>query len=66
MRNHGLAVVLGCLDAVVSCCQEIPEAATYQHQLASVPERIFMHFVENRTPPRAEAFFNDTKRSRYG
>lgn len=65
MRNCGLAVVSGWLAAILLCWLGISQAATYQLQVASVPERVFMHFVEGRTLPRAEAFFDDTRRSRY-
>ena len=41
------------------------QAVTYQLQVASVSERVFMHFVEGSTLPRAEAFFDDTRRSKY-
>ena len=65
MRNRGLAVVSGWLAAVLLCWPGILEAATYQLQVASVPERVFMHFVEGRVLPRAEAFFDDSRRSKY-
>lgn len=65
MRNRGLAVVSGWLAAALLWWPGIPEAGTYQLQVASVPERVFMYFVEGRTLPRAEAFFDDARRSRY-
>lgn len=65
MRNRGLAAVSGWLAAALLWWPGIPEAATYQLQVASVPERIFMYFTEGRTLPRAEAFFDDTGRSKY-
>ena len=65
MRNRGLAVVSGWLAAVLLWWPGIPQAATYQLQVASVPERVFMHFVEGRTLPRAEAYFDNTRRSRF-
>ena len=65
MRNRGLAVVSGWLAAALLWWPGIPEASTYQLQVASVPERVFMYFVEGRTLPRAEAFFDDARRSRY-
>ena len=65
MRNRGLKVVSGWLAAVLLCWPGIPEAAMYQLQVASVPERVFMHFVEGRTLPRAEAYFDDTQRSKF-
>ena len=65
MRNRGLAVVSGWLAAALLWWPGIPEAGTYQLQVASVPDRVFMYFVEGRTLPRAEAFFDDARRSRY-
>ena len=65
MRNCGLAVVSGWLAAALLWWPGVPEAATYQLQVASVPDRVFMYFVEDRTLPRAEAFFDDTGRSKY-
>ena len=65
MRNRGLAGVSGWLAAVLLWWPGIPQAATYQLQVASVPERVFMHFVEGRTLPRAEAYFDNTRRSRF-
>ena len=65
MRNRELAIGLGWLAAVLLCCPGTPEAATYQLQVASVSDRVFMYFVEGRTLPRAEAFFDDARRSKY-
>lgn len=65
MINRGLAIGLGWLAAVLLWWPALPHAATYQLQVASVPERVFMYFVEGRTLPRAEAFFDDTRRSRF-
>ena len=65
MRNRGLAIGLGWLAAVLLWWPGIPEAGPYQLQVASVPERVFMYFVEGRTLPRAEAFFDDARRSKY-
>ena len=64
MRNRGLAVVSGWLAAVLLCWPGILEAATYQLQVASVPDRVFMHFVEDQTLPRIEAYL-ETRRSRF-
>ena len=64
MRNLGLAIGLGWLTAVLLWWPGMPEAATYELQVASVPERVFMHFVEDRTLPRIEAYL-DTRRSRF-
>ena len=65
MRNRGLAIGLGCLATILLLCwQGIPEAATYQLRVASVPERVFMHFVKGQTLPRIEAYL-DTRRSKF-
>lgn len=65
MRNSGLAIGLGCLAVVLLWWPGIPQAATYQLQVASVSDRVFMYFVKGRTLPRAEAFFDDAQRSKY-
>ena len=65
MRNRGLAIGLGWLVAGLLGWPSMSDAATYQLQVASVPERVFMHFVEGRTLPRAEAYFDNTRRSRF-
>lgn len=65
MRNRGLAIGLGWLAAVLFCWPGTPHAATYQLQVASVPDRVFMYFVEDRTLPRIEAFLDDKRRSKF-
>ena len=65
MRNRGLAIGLGWLVAVLLCWPGMPDAATHQLQVASVPERVFMYFVEDRTMPRIEAYLDDTRRSKF-
>ena len=65
MRPRGLAIGLGWLAAVLLWWPGIPHAATYQLQVASVPERVFMYFVEGHTLPRAEVFFDDKRRSKF-
>ena len=65
MGNLGLTVISGCLTVALLWWPGISDAATYQLQVASLPERIFMYFVRGRTLPRAEAFLDDTGRSRY-
>ena len=65
MGNLGLSVMAGCLAAALIWWPGIPEAATYQLQVASVSERVFMYFVEGRTLPGAEAFLDDSRRSRF-
>ena len=65
MRNRGLAAGLGWLAAVLFGWMGMSDAATYQLQVASVPERVFMYFVEDRTMPRIEAYLNDTQRSKF-
>ena len=64
MRNRGLTAGLGWLAAVLFGWMGMSDAATYQLQVASVPERVFMYFVEDRTLPRLEAFL-DARRSKY-
>ena len=64
MKNRGLAIGLGWLAAVLFCWPGMPDAATYHLQVASVPERVFMYFVEGRTLPSIEGFL-DTWRSKY-
>ena len=65
MGNLGLVVTSGCLAAALFWWPGIPEAATYQLQVANVPERVFMYFVEGRKLPLAEAFLDDTRRSKF-
>jgi hypothetical protein len=65
MRNRGLAVMLGWLAAALLWWSGMPEAATYQLQVANVPKHVFMYFVEGSTLPRAEAFLDDTRRSKF-
>lgn len=64
MRNRGLTIGLSWLAALLLCWPGMPDAATYQLQVASVPERVFMYFTEGRTLPRIEAYL-DTRRSRF-
>ena len=64
MKNRGLAIGLGWLAAVLFCWPGMSDAAPYQLQVASVPERVFRYFVEGRTLPRIEAFL-DTRRSKF-
>ncbi|MDE0205651.1 MAG: hypothetical protein OXP66_06455, partial [Candidatus Tectomicrobia bacterium] len=65
MGNLALARMSGCLAAVLLWWPGITEAATYQLQVASVPERVFMYFVEGSTLPGVEAFLDDTGRSKF-
>ena len=65
MKSRELAVVVGCLATVLLGWQGALEAATYRLQVASIPDHVFMHFVEGPTLPRAEAFFDDARRSRF-
>jgi hypothetical protein len=65
MRNRGLTVGLGWLAAVLLCWPVMSDAATYQLQVASMPERVFMYFVEDRTLPRIEAYLDNTRRSKF-
>ena len=65
MKRRELAVVLGWLATVSLGLPGALEAATYRLQVASIPDHVFLHFVEGRTLPRAEAFFDDARRSRF-
>ena len=65
MRNRGLTAGFGWLAAVLLGWAGMSGAATYQLQVASVPERVFMYFVEDRTLPRIEAYLDDTRRSKF-
>ncbi len=65
MRNRGLTAGLGWLAAVLLGCAGMSDAATYQFQVASVPEHVFMYFVEDRTLPGIEAYLDDTRRSKF-
>ena len=63
MSDRTLAAVSGSLAALLLCCPGASSAATYQLQVASVPEKVFMHFVEAGTLPRMEAYL-ETRRSK--
>ena len=65
MGKRGLTVMAGCLAAALLWWPGVPVAATYQLQVASLPERVFMHFVHGRTLPGVEAYLDDTGRSRF-
>ena len=65
MGYPGLAVMSGCLVTALLWWPGITKAATYQLQVASVHERVFMYFVEGRTLPLVEAFLDDSPRSRF-
>ena len=65
MRNRRLTAALGWLAVVLFCWPAMPDAATYKLQVASVPEHVFMYFVEDRTLPRIEAYLDDARRSRF-
>ena len=65
MGNLALARMSGCLVAALVWWPGITEAATYQLRVASVPERVFMYFVEGSTLPRIEAFLDDASRSKF-
>lgn len=64
MRIRVLATNLLWLAAFLLCCQGQADAATYQLQVASVSERVFMHFAKGQTLPRIEAYL-DTPRSTF-
>ena len=65
MGNLGLSVMAGCLAAALIWWPGVTQAATYQLQVASVSERVFMYFVDGHTLPRAETFLDDSRRSRF-
>ena len=65
MRIRGLAIGLGWLAAGLLGWTGMSDAATYQLQVASVPDRVFMYFTEGRTLPRIEAYLDDTRRSKF-
>lgn len=65
MRNRGLTTGLGWLAVVLLCWAGLSDAATYQLQVASLPERVFMYFTEGRTLPRVEAYLDDVRGSKY-
>ncbi len=64
MKNRGLTAGLGWSAAVLVGWVGMSDAVTYQLQVASVPERVFMYFAEDRTLPGIESFL-DTRRSRF-
>lgn len=64
MRKRGLAAGAGWLAVVLLCWPGMSAAATYQLQVASVPERVFTYFAEDRTLPGIEAFLDDKQRSK--
>ena len=65
MRDRGLPAVVGWFAAVLFCWPGMSGAATYELQVASLPEPAFMFFVKDRTLPRIEAFLDDKKRSKF-
>lgn len=65
MKSHRLTLALGWFAAVLIYWPTAPYAATYQLQVASVPDQVFMYFVEDRTLTRMETFLDDKQRSRF-
>lgn len=65
MRNSGLPVMLVSLVAVLFCQPGESDAARYQLQVSSVPERVFMYFVRGQTLPLMESFLDDEGRSKF-
>ena len=65
MRIRGLTAGMGWLTAVLLGCTGVSVAATYQFQVASVPEHVFRYFVKDRILPGMEAYLDDTKRSKF-
>lgn len=64
MRICGLTAGLGPLIAVLLGFTGMSAAATYQFQVANVPEHVFMYFVEDQALPDMEAYLDDTRRSK--
>lgn len=64
MAYRELKTWLTCLAAVLFCSTELAGAATYQLQVASIPERTFMYFVEGPSLPNIGAFLDDRPRSK--
>ena len=65
MRNRALTIGLGWLATALLWWPEMTAAATYQLQVASIPERVFMYFVEDRTLPRIGAYLDNRQRSKF-
>ena len=57
--------VLGWIAALLFSFPEMPGAATFELQVASVPDHVFMYFVEGRVLPRIESFLDDKQRSKF-
>ena len=65
MVNRQLTAVLGWLTPVLLVCTGTSVAATYQFQVASIPEHVFRYFVKDRSLPGMEAYLDDTRRSKF-
>ena len=65
MGNRALAIGLGWLITALLWLPQITEAATYQLQVASIPERVFLYFEENHTLPRIGAYLDNKQRSKF-
>ena len=65
MKSRRLAAPLGWFAAVLLCWPTASHADRYRLQVASVPDQVFMYFVEDRTLPGMEAFLDDKQRSRF-
>ena len=57
--------VLGWIAALLFSFPEMPGAATFKLQVASVPDHVFMYFVEDHVLPRIESFLDDKQRSKF-
>ena len=64
MKIPRLAVLLGLLTGSLLGWARVTGAETYQLQVASIPEHVFMYFVEGRTLPHVDEFLG-TRRSRF-
>ena len=65
MGSRGFGVSSGWLIILLLCWPGLAAAGTFQLQVASLPERAFLHFVEGSTLPRIESFLDNTRRSKF-
>lgn len=65
MRKRPFIAGLGWMTAVMLAYTGTAAGATYQFQVASVAEHVFMFFVRDGTLPDMEAYLDDTQRSKF-
>ena len=65
MAFRRLAAVAWWVAAVSLWCPGMADAISYQLQIVSVPQRVFLYFVDGRKLPGFEEFLDDTRRSRF-